>query len=207
MSLWGQIRHNMAMQKERKASEEPDEDDSWSMSQALQGKIGSQLLSVGKIFIKSIEMIIRQFRDIEDDGNLYDLDAVDEGEWSPERVKIWIINGVNIATGLIGGFLVQNYLSYRSLRFMAFAAGVDFSELHGRTLASPITILVDIMFFLAFYLALGIVFTFFYHVMHFLFKRDLMDCKEICQVGYMYGVMCAVISTLLGIILPFNIFM
>lgn len=203
MSLWSQIRHNMLMKKD---SDDVDEEP-WNMTQELQGKIGSQLASFGKLFVRAISMIVRQFRDIDDDEDLYDLNAESEGEWSPERVRIWVINGVNIALGLIGGFFVQNYLSYRSLRFMAFAAGVDFADLNGRVLSSPITILVDIMFFLAFYFGLAIIFTFAYHVMVFLFKKDLMDCKEICQLGYMYGVMCTVISSLLGIILPFNIFM
>lgn len=204
MSLFSQIRANMKMQRDA----DPEiEDKPWSMSDMLQGKIGDQLKGFGKMFVLAIETIIKTFSNSDDEESLYDLDGDSPGEWSPERVKIWIINGVNIFIGLIGGFIVQNYLSYRSLRFMAFAAGVDFSELHGRTLSSPITIIMDIVFFVAFYTVLVIIFTCAYYIMHFLFQKDMLDCKEICQVGYMYGVMCTVISGLIGVILPFNIFM
>lgn len=173
---------------------------------ASKNKVKSGIGFVGEVFVKSIKNIFKVFHPDEEDP-LYDYDAVDKGKWTPNRICTWVVNGVNITYGLIGGFIMQNYLAYRSLRFIAFAAGVDFATMHDRSLASPVTVLMDIVFFFVFYLSLIVMQAIFYVVFKFLFQEHLFDPEDTCQVGFMYGVLCIVLSSLIGIVVPINVFM
>lgn len=169
-------------------------------------KLKSKLDFVVQWFQKTFYHLIHIFQPDEEDP-LYDCDAQDNGVWTPNRIATWIVNGVNIVYGLVGGFLTQNYLAYRSLKFMAFAAGIDFAKMTSRSNPTPLTVCMDIVFFFCFYLALIVVQGILYVVLKFLLKEKLFDAKEQCQVGFMYGVLCIVVSGLIGILVPFNVFM
>lgn len=158
------------------------------------------------VLMKSVSHFFHIFEPDEEDP-LYDCDAEDQGTWTPNRIAVWIINGVNIVYGLVGGFLTQNYLAYRSLRFMAFAAGVDFSDMIDRSYATPLTVCMDIVFFFCFYLALVVIQSIFYVFLKWVFREKLRDPAQQCQIGFMYGVLCIVLSGLVGILVPFNVFL
>lgn len=172
----------------------------------LKSKLGSGLKYIGQVFQKSMYHLLHIFEPDEEDP-LYDCDAEDKGTWTPNRIATWVVNGVNVVYGLIGGFLTQNYLAYRSLKFMAFAKGVEFSKMTSRMYPTPLTICMDIVFFFCFYIALIVIQGLLYVGLKFLLQEKLYDPKEQCQVGFMYGILCIVISGLIGILVPFNVFM
>lgn len=144
------------------------------------------------------------FLDDPDEEALYD-DGTGKEHVSGEVIVTRFVNTVFIVYGLLGGYFMQQYTEYLFRKFAAWTVGVSLAT--ENIPATPITIIVDILIVFMIYTAGIVIMTLFYFIFKWTVSKRVYEGLQMCQVGFMYGILCIVFMTLLWIVLPFNIFL
>lgn len=162
------------------------------------------------VFFKNVKRVgILSFKKVFDlfvkrDELLYD-DGSDEMSVPLDIVLRRIIYGVFIGYGFLMGFLMQNYASSLIIRFSAWAAGVEITS--SNIPSSPLTIIVSIVVIFVIYLAGIVGQMLIYMLFKKLFASKMYNGLQDVQIGFMYGVLLILLTTILGILIPYNIFL
>lgn len=156
-------------------------------------------LGFGKLFEGVQKVIFHKEEEV-----LYD-DGSEGQPISGEAILTRVIYAVFAVYGIVAGFLMQNYAASLILQFSAWAAGVDITS--SRIPSSPLTIIASIIIVGVVYLA-GLVLE---GLIYMLFKKlaapRLYDGLQTVQIGFMYGILLIIVFTILGILLPVNVFL
>lgn len=131
-------------------------------------------------------------------------DGSDSMELSSEVVWTWLIYWLFIVYGIIAGFIAQNVTAYLCDKFACWSVGIALQP-HDAPV-TPVTTLMSILITFCVYLTIVVIMSFLYFILKWIFQNKIYEGVQVCQVGFMFGVIFIIAFTFIGVILPINLF-
>lgn len=168
-------------------------------------KQGAQLAErFGPLWKQVRDLLVRKLFSREEEDVVYD-----DGSGRPEVAKdVLAQRTIRLTFGIYGsisGLLMQNYAAYLIRAFNAWAAGVKITS--SDIPSSALTILMAIVIVGIVYTAGVVIAGFLYFSFKKVFVSALDDVEQSCQEGFMLCVLAMIVATILGILLPWNLFL
>lgn len=108
--------------------------------------------------------------------------------------------------GLVSGFIACQYCKFLHQRFACLAWGIELTSRPIKAYGVPNLVADFITTFLvyAFVLTIGMLLN---RVLKLIFQDKMPQCKEVCNVALMYGLLFMTVVSIILLFIPFNIFL